>query len=146
MKLPTALTPAIAARLLAFEAGGEALNWPEVTAAAIRVHEKLFRSLAPVIGDAGYEALFARTLALTRRSHAGLEAVAPDVSAPVVFGQLRPGPGGASPEELTALVTTLLDTFIGLLSNLIGKRLAWRLVAHAWPDLLPSAPPPGEDS
>ncbi len=52
-------------RLPELEAGGEISTSAQSVATAKRLHEKLARHVAPVVGEAGFEAIFVRSVKIT---------------------------------------------------------------------------------
>jgi hypothetical protein len=126
----------VAKRLLEHErpSGGSA---SERAAAAVRVYEKLFERLSPVIGVAGMRAVLARSATLTK----------------VEFPCFEAGIGGDEPAKLlhaclvtldeaaaTAGATALYATLLGLLNSFIGERLVWQVLRSAFPGIDESKP------
>ncbi len=99
--------------------------------------------VSPVIGEAGFDALFARSLKKTKSafpSLSGLETVGPPRR---VLSHLCENLKKQEVALLEGMVVALMSTFIDLLSTFIGERLTWRLLRNAWPDALPKEPPLG---
>jgi hypothetical protein len=123
-----------AKRLLVHEsAGGSAENQAE---AAVRVYQKLFRSLAPVIGEAGVDALLARSVRLSRAEFPCLSGVpttsdTPESNMQRIMACLSKVDSSQVPE----VATGLFATFLGLMSNFIGERLVWQIVRSAFPTM-----------
>lgn len=123
-----------AQRLLAQEcavgAGGD-----DVAAAAGRLYERLFRALAPVLGAAGFRALFARSVKLSRARFPALRELAMpgDIRsedarvAPALVTFLRT----LAPEAVLPVVQALYSTLFAVLATFIGEPLMWRLVQRA---------------
>jgi len=124
-----------ARRLLAYEMGTHADEGAAL--AAGRVHDRLFESLAPIIGAAGVRALFVRSVRLGMTEHPRLEAMlgAQDGhGAQMEHGQrlvacLVELESGAAREVAVTLYAVLLD----LMTRFIGERMVWRIVCSAFP-------------
>jgi hypothetical protein len=145
MEQASNVLPDAAERLLAFEVGGELRNVADGTAAAARIYEKLYQNLSPIVGEIGFEALFARTVNLTKRAFDGLQEIDTKVPADAVVRQLCVYLKRQTPATITELVTAQIVTFVGLLSTFIGEGLTWKLLRNAWPEALPNEPPSGEN-
>ncbi|MGQ0503868.1 MAG: hypothetical protein ACT4TC_00960 [Myxococcaceae bacterium] len=142
---PPALVAAARSALFA-KAEGAPPTSAQIAAATAQLHQELTLSLSPIVGDAGFDALFARSLKKTKPAFAFLSEV--QTSGPSLkvlsplLETLKQQPEAAVAEEV---VVTLLANFISLLSKFIGGGLAWRLLRNAWPDALPDESP-WEDS
>ena len=131
MPLPTEAHRQLAGRLLFDQGPG-----PETTGAAVRrVYAALDGALAPVLGAAGVQALFARSVRLVRQDFAALAALlgredtAPDVERfSASLDQLPRAPGQDAAIALYANLIALLVTFI-------GEALTEHLVKAAFPAL-----------
>ena len=139
MKQPDDSLVQAAERLLAFEAdGGERLGAEQGAAAAARIHEKLHRQLATVVGEAGFVALFARAVKLSTRSFPGLGEIG-------TLERLCELLKIQTQAQNAAIVSALVSNFVNLLSTFIGKGLTLKLLHNAWPEVLPTRTPPGRD-
>ncbi len=126
--VPSPKTLELAQRLLDYEAAtgdSSGANMP----AALRVSEKLRRPLSTLAGAAGFRALLARALALTKAQSHGFSAVhlQPD-------GFLE-GLTELHNDEATESGAMLIAHLFGLLITFIGENLTVRLMHDAWPDL-----------
>ena len=124
----------LARQLLGREAGGS--REPEELARAIgRAYRRLHQRLAPLIGPAGYNALFARALHLARAEFPALEDVALDERAETnLVGAVRVAVSSTRDlAEPAAALEAILAHFIWLLTTFIGEDLGLRLVREAWP-------------
>jgi hypothetical protein len=136
MARPTEAQLEVARQLLA-RSGAPHGDAAEPAAAASRVYEALFGTLAPVIGANGFRALFARSVKLTAVDHPCLAGAttpgepAADNTALVerVTASLAGLPPGAATETAAALYATVL----GLLTSFIGDSLVRQLVKRAFP-------------
>lgn len=100
----------------------------ETAVAAAQVYVALFKELAPMLGESGVRALFARSLKLTSARFACFQP-------PVVTAEPRPGNAHLEtqlvdclsqqePAAAIAIATTLYAIFLGLLAGFIGDGLA----------------------
>jgi hypothetical protein len=115
-------------------AGAEAL-----AAATRRAYEDLARVSAPLIGQAGVDALTGRALHLSQPEYPWLaHTPAPEhAGAPLaqfIFALERQDPAVA-----TEAAGAVLATLTGLLVTFIGEPLTARLLRKAWPDAFPDA-------
>ena len=121
-----------AARALFDQEAGGATTSAAVAAGAGRCLHSLEQHLARIVGEAGIQALVARTLSLTRTAYPGLPAAS---GAPV-------GAAGANLQALlesqpleTALEVSVhvIVTLVGLVARFIGEGLTLRLLHELWP-------------
>lgn len=101
------------------------------TQAALRVCEKLRRSLSVLTGMAGFRSVLARALVLARAEVPWLEELrlAPD-------GSLEMPPGleaRVGPKEAERGGVVLIGSLLELLVTFIGRTLTVRLVQDVWP-------------
>lgn len=94
--------------------------------------ERLAAHLTPLIGDAGFCALYGRAVRLIAPEFKWFSAVQSTQSMEALFQSLREN--FAAIDLLTAAQANrrLLDTYTGLLSTLIGEALTTRLLISAW--------------
>lgn len=126
----------VARRLLA-RASSEA-GTPEGPEAVRGVHAALFQSLAPVIGAAGFRALFDRSVKLAKAEYPSLDAArtlddsGADIENPVMAQVLRSF-GTLEPASAREAAVGLFATFYALVATFIGESLVQRLVEGANP-------------
>ena len=129
-----------ARRVLALE-GATGSNVDDSTTAASRVYDRLYRRLAPLVGEVGVELLFVRSAKL---ANGELAAALDDVdlfeSAASLDERLR----ARDPALATESVAALFGAFFTLLTTLIGEQLTVQILRSAWPtiDLTASAETP----
>ena len=125
------LRPALR-RALAQDAGTNA-DAHAVAAAAFRAYERLAQELAPLIGDAGLNAVCARSVHLTQREFSWL--VPADSAGPrdAPFAHVRLSLEGQDPAVAADAAVAVLATFGELLASFIGDSLTTRLLREAWP-------------
>lgn len=124
----------LAKLVLAHEGIGSGLATERV-AAAKRVYETLFESLAPVIGVRGVQSIFARSLKLVERDYEMVE-IPPAEStdeAGLLWERVAVRLSALEPSAAATALTDLYGTFFGLLANFIGEPLVWRMVKKAFP-------------
>jgi hypothetical protein len=114
------------------QCAGKAPNATAIAAATVAIWPQLVARLAPVIGVRGIDALFSRTLHLTRKSFPWVDVAgevehgisALDAISERLRQQDAPAAATASCELLVA--------FTVLLADLIGEPLTDRLLAPVW--------------
>ena len=143
MTAPSTSLLRAAAHVIASEAGREpegiGANDGRV-AATVRIFETLHRDLSPLVGEAGFLALFARCVRLT-----GLAMPPSGDAYPVHAAQIRDAwiasvracLGSLEPDEVPAVGAALLGQFAVLLTTLIGASMTQRLLHDAWPNSFP---------
>ncbi len=108
----------------------------QIADGAMQTWHRIHAALSPVIGPRGVQALYRRTLHLTRGSFpwigAGLEA-----SEPGDYADLRDALARQASDVASAAHGALLQHFVDLLTSLIGGALTERLLRSVW-DPLPS--------
>jgi hypothetical protein len=118
-----------ARRLLAHEAAAVSADEPGPVAG--RVFDKLHENLVPLLGAAGVDALFARSVMLVQARHAIFGEASVLGGAPRLRACLRAG----DPDISTESAAALFGTFLALLTTLIGERLTAQALRSAWPTL-----------
>ena len=104
----------------------------EVAAAAVSTWRSVEAALSPIIGKRGVAALYQRSLFLTRVLHPCLASVHEGALQPGEFAALH-GVLSKQPAATAAAAShALLETFRGLLANLIGEALTERLLKSVW--------------
>jgi len=100
---------------------------------AIATWRKIDDALSPIIGHAGTAALFKRSLYLAGADQPALTAMAEVETAPGDFALLRETLAQQSSAHAAAAVqAALLQTFLDLLTSLIGSALTERLLRSVW--------------
>lgn len=104
--------------------------------AALRVYEKLYVQLAPLVGVAGVHLLFARSAKLAQGEFARFA----DFSADEGATKLRERLQAQDPAVATESAAALFGNFFTLITSLIGERLTARMLRSAWPTVDETAP------
>jgi hypothetical protein len=114
----------------------------EAVSAVRAIHEKLSRVVSSVVGDAGFNAMFARALRKMKPAHPCLAVTMPPEAdtADALWRCLA----GQDPATVRTVAVALLDGFLTLLSTFIGDELTLRLFLSTWPDAVASALAPAE--
>lgn len=126
----------LAGRLLALEMRSAATSDERADSAA-RLFDKTFAVLSPVIGGAGVEAIFERSVRLTRHDFPCLDLVRLRQEGKRVDPRqcLLPCRRGDDPMHYERVATALCAQFFALMAGLIGEALAVRLILTAWPTM-----------
>ena len=106
----------------------------ELTALAARVYERFAFRLAPLIGEAGVQSILARSAYLMQAKSAFLTERVNDRSGGGVSTQIWEALKGQEPAMVRKTSEALLITFAGLLTNLIGERLSWKILFDLSPE------------
>lgn len=110
----------------------------ERAAAAVRVYERLFERLSPLIGVAGMRAVLARSARLTKAEYPCFEAAS--VASELVAERLHACLAELDEAEIADAAAALYGTLFGLLNSFIGKRLVWQVLRSAFPGVDESKP------
>lgn len=138
MAAADALTLAEAVRRIIAHEGapnGSTLAPAEPSAVLRTVHERLVEQFAPVIGSAGFDAIFNRTLKVKL---AGLPplAIPKDPSSRVRLAHFATWLQTQPAAPALAVAEGLVATFCHQLSTFIGEGLVLQLIRNAWPSAL----------
>lgn len=101
-------------------------------AGGIRAWELLIEQLSPVVGEIGLCALFARARHMASPQRFPLPSSSDMRSSAILLEQLESQLAEMDPAASLAFNTVLLETFVKLLSSLIGEALTARLLNTAW--------------
>lgn len=89
-------------------------------------------ALSPIIGQPGVDALFKRSIYLTRGAHPCLAIVVEDKAQPDALAALQDALAQQAGATAVAANVALLQNFQDLLSSLIGLSLTERLLRPVW--------------
>lgn len=136
MKRPSAAELETAKRLLTHERGDD----KHPADAAARAYQKLHERLAPLIGSAGFQALFFRSQQMTRA--AGFTFLTGGTADPAadLGKQLQDSLHDREPAQATEAATVVFAIFFGLLTTFIGDRLTRQVLRGAWPEAVAASP------
>ncbi len=136
MSIAPSQTAALARRLVMIEARG--LDRPEELAeAGERAWERLRRRLTVLIGPEGFDALFARALALSRSDYPMLAGIQYEAANGYGLTGLREIAHERAPTDVLNATVIVTANFLAVLARLIGVDLVVRLMREAWPELPP---------
>lgn len=141
MARPSEAHVEVARRLLArsCERASDGEAHPGAPATARRVHEALSQALAPIIGAAGFRAVFARSVKLIAADHpflGPLPALAASASpADAVLIQVLDALAKLEPGAALELATSVYASFYALLTKMIGESLVEQIVKGAFPSI-----------
>jgi hypothetical protein len=127
--------PIQGALLAVFTTGQPPSDAQEIALTARRMLTELAEAATPLIGEAGFRSLLARSAHLIRRQHDWLVWTAAD---PDGFEALETCLGGQDPRVAAEATLALFGTLTQLLTLFIGESLTTPLLRRAWPgvDLL----------
>ncbi|WP_317201702.1 hypothetical protein [Janthinobacterium sp.] len=103
-------------------------------ARSLRTWERLAAHLSPLIGEAGFCALYGRAMRLVIPQHPWLTPSVSSQPIHILLSTLKENLASIDPVNAGQANSTLLDTFTKLLSGLIGAALTTRLLNTAWAD------------
>ena len=103
----------------------------ESAAAAIGLWKTLFRKFSPLIGPLSAELLFVRSLTMHVTNFPWLPQVGPG-GTKGAFAQFEHSLDGRTSEEIIAANHALVRTYITMLADLIGVRLAIKFLGTAF--------------
>ena len=124
MPIPTELFATIMGRLAVHSA-------VESAAEAMQLWQTLFRKFSPLIGPLSAELLFVRSLTTQQAAFPWLPHIAPGATR-TAFAAFELSLDGRTAEEIVAANHALLLSFVTLLADLIGLRLATKFLGTAF--------------
>lgn len=132
-------------RIFAYEAAalGPARDAESARALIGRIHQHLFVQLAPVIGPAGFDAIFGRTVKGMFSTFPVLVVPTNDVTH-YELHHLITALHGRSAESVLEIGAGLHTLFCIQLATFIGEALVFRLLRNEWPAALEDDTPTGK--
>lgn len=128
----------LALRVLAARAG--AATRAETPAAAAQcAYDDLVQVCAPLIGEAGVDALTARALYLAQQEYAWLVAVRGPEHSKEPLGPVWASLAGQDATVATEGAAAVFAMLVGLLATFIGRPLTASLIRRAWPEAFSDA-------
>jgi hypothetical protein len=100
----------------------------KVAEAAFIQWEQLAAQIVTIVGEDGFNVLYARSVFLAQPTFPWLAAISPDHG----FAALKMSYAKHPPEQAGAANSFLLITFTDILASLIGEQLTTSLVCLAW--------------
>lgn len=98
---------------------------------AVALWQTMFRKFSPLIGPLSAELLFVRSLLANQAAFPWLPHIAPDATR-TAFAAFEHSLGGRSAEEIVAANHALVRTYITVLADLIGVKLAIKFLGTAF--------------
>lgn len=104
----------------------------KVTDAAINLWEQMATQIISIVGEGGFNSLYARSVFLAQSTFPWLEASALPPGADHRFAALKMCLEGQTSAQASAANTLLLITFTDIVASLIGEQLTTRILRLAW--------------
>lgn len=105
-----------------------------VADAAIHLWEQMATEIISIVGEGGFDSLYARSVFLTQATYPWLAANSPSPRTDHRFAELRMNLEGRTPAQAREASSLLLITFIDILAALIGEQLTAHILRLAWGD------------
>ena len=106
----------------------------KVADAAIDLWERMAAQIISIVGEDGFNSLYARSVFLAQPTFPWLAASALSSQADQRFAELKKRLEGQPPSQAREANGLLLLTFTGILAALIGEPLTTRILSSAWGD------------
>ena len=104
----------------------------KVADAAINLWGQMATQIISIVGEGGFNSLYARSVFLTQSSFPWLAAAALSPQPEHRFAQLKTSLAGQTPAQASAANSLLLITFTNILDTLIGEHLTASILRSAW--------------
>lgn len=104
----------------------------KVADAAINLWEQMATQIISIVGEGGFDSLYARSVFLTRSTFPWIAADALPPQADQRFAGLKMSLDGQTPAQAREANSLLLITFTDILSSLIGEELTTLILRSAW--------------
>lgn len=103
-----------------------------VTVVALDLWRSLAIKIISIMGEGGFNSLYARSLFLSQATFPWLDAASPSTQADADFVALRLCFEAQPPAQVRAANSLLLITFTDILASLIGEPLTTNILRSAW--------------
>lgn len=104
----------------------------KIADAAIDLWEQMATQIISIVGEGGFNSLYARSVFLTQSSFPWLASGGLSPQQDHRFAQLKTSLAGQMPEQAGAANSLLLTTFTDILAALIGEPLTTGILGSAW--------------
>ena len=104
----------------------------DVADAAIYLWEHLATQIISIVGEGGFNSIYARSVFLTQSTFPWLAADSLSPQTDHRFAELKISLEGQTPEQTNAGNSLLLITFTDILASLIGEHLTSLILRSAW--------------
>ena len=106
----------------------------KVADAAINLWEQMATQIISIVGEEGFNSLYARSVFLAQQTFPWLAASSLSQQTDQRFAELKKRLEGQTPSQAREANSLLLLTFTGILAALIGEPLTTRILCSAWGD------------
>ena len=106
----------------------------KVADAAINLWEQMATQIISIVGEDGFNSLYARSVFLAQPTFPWLTASSLSQQTDQRFAELKKRLEGQTPSQAREANSLLLLTFTGILAALIGEPLTTRILGSAWGD------------
>ncbi|MFO7543714.1 MAG: hypothetical protein R6W97_13035 [Thiobacillus sp.] len=106
----------------------------KVADAAIGLWEKMATQIISIVGEDGFNSLYARSVFLAQPTFPWLTTSSLSQPDDQRFAELKKSLEGQTPSQAREANSLLLLTFTGILAALIGEPLTTRILCSAWGD------------
>ncbi|MDP2170018.1 MAG: hypothetical protein Q8J96_06315 [Rhodocyclaceae bacterium] len=106
----------------------------KVADAAIDLWEPMAAKIISIVGEDGFNSLYARSVFLAQPTFPWLAASALSQQTDQRFAELKKRLEGQTPSQAREANSLLLVTFTGILAELIGEPITARILGSAWGD------------
>lgn len=104
----------------------------KVVDAAINLWEQMATQIISIIGEGGFNSLYARSVFLTQSTFPWLAASSLSPQTDHQFADLKMSLEGQTAAQASEANSLLLITFTGILASLIGEQLTISILRSAW--------------
>ena len=104
----------------------------KVADVAVSLLEQMATQIISIVGEGGFNSLYARSVFLTQSTFPWLTAGSLSPQADHRFAALKTSLEGQMPAQASAASSQLLLTFTDILASLIGEQLTTRILRSAW--------------
>lgn len=109
------------------------LQHPEKVAdTAINLWEQMATQIISVVGEGGFNSLYARSVFLAQSTFSWLAVGSLSAQSDDRFAELKMSFEGQKPEQVGEANSLLLITFTDILASLIGEQLTTSILRSAW--------------
>ncbi len=103
-----------------------------VAAAAIRLWVQMATEVIAIVGEGGFNSLYARSIFLTQATFVWLAGGSPSPQTDRRFAELAMSLEGQTPAQADEANALLLITFTDILASLIGEQLTISILRSSW--------------
>jgi hypothetical protein len=104
----------------------------KVADGAIDLWEQMATQIISIVGEGGFNTLFARSVFLAQATFPWLAAISKPAKADPRVADLKSSLEGQTPMQATQANILLLTTFTDILSSIIGEELTINILRSAW--------------